>query len=87
MEFNEYETQCNEDCFKVCGQDVSLLSPHIAKITIHVPWAVNEPPTEERKTFVMNATNKVVNYLLAEGMIDGGGNGLGIMVETQSPQH
>ncbi len=87
MEFNEYETHCNEQpAIKVRGHDVVIISPALARITIHCLWPpphINQPPTDEQRVFVMTQTQNVVNYLLAEEFILGGGTGVGILVETK----
>ena len=81
---NVYEKNCNaEPSFKVTGQDVVLMSPTRAKITIHCPWGRKEPATHERQVFLLAKTNNVVNYMLAEGMLKNGGAGVGIQVEVE----
>lgn len=81
---NQYEQNCNQEPpFKVMGQDVVLMSPTRAKITIHCPWGRKDPVTPERQTFVMTKTENVVNYMLAEQLMVNGGSGVGIEVETE----
>lgn len=86
-ENNEYEMLCNEQpAILVRGHEVVLISTTMARIAIQCPWPlprIGQMPTDEQKTFVMNQTQSVVNYLLAEDFIKGGGAGVGIIVETK----
>ena len=81
------EPDYNEQpAIQVRGHQVIILSSTMARITIQCPWPlppINQMPTDEQKNFVMNQTQSVVNYLLAEDFIKGGGAGVGIIVETQ----
>lgn len=81
MNENDYEARTEN--FKVYGQNVGIMSPTSVRVTIHCPWGRNEPVTPERQAFVMNQTQSVVNYMLAEGIIVNGGTDVGIMVETE----
>jgi len=83
-EHNEYETRCNEETFLIRGQEVCLLSPTIARVTIQCPFPATNHPTEEQKTFVMRNTQSVVNYMLTEGIMSK--TGVGIMVLTNHPK-
>ena len=81
---NAYEQNCNQQpVFKVIGQDVIIMSPTRAKITVHCPWGRRDPVTPERQSFVMVKTRNVVNYMIAEGLLENGGAGVGVEVETE----
>jgi len=78
--FNEYETNCNEQSFKVRGHDVKILSPNVAKITVRCPWNRPDPSNSVHQSFVMNQCQFLVNYLVAEDMLK---QGAGIILEAK----
>jgi len=83
--YDEYPDPLHSDegnAFKINGQDVILMSLKIAKIFIHVPWPMTNAPTAEQKEEVMTHAQKVVKYLVYEGMLSSL-DGLSIMVYTQ----
>ena len=71
--------------FEIRGHTVSLLSPSIARITIKCPFGRTDWATFEERSFVMNNTQSVVNYMIKEGFFSPEG-GINIMVLTSHPQ-
>ncbi len=79
-----FAEQIPPDTFQVNGVEVQLVSPDFARVIITCPFPRTDTPTMEQKAFVMDRTQGVVNYLIAEQMMSEQG-GVGIMVLTRYP--
>jgi hypothetical protein len=78
-ELNPWEQTCHDQCLKVRGHDVAIVSPTNIKITVHCPWnapRIGERPTQHQQTWFMTQTQAVVNYLVNEQFIENESGGL-----------
>jgi len=88
---NPFEQVSPSEVAMIQGQKVEVFSPVSARITIKCPFPhprIGETPTLEQKVFVMSKTQNIINYMLAEGILDNknGKEQIGIEVLTDHNQ-
>ena len=79
ISFNPFASHPEAEHIKVYGEEVVLVSPMFIQLAIKVPWSLNSRVTFEQQKFVAAKAEKVVAWLIEQGMIPSASIGIAIM--------
>lgn len=74
--------------FKINGHSVMKLSGNYFELSINCPfpYVKADDMTEDHSGFIMGQSQAIVNYMIAEGIVESNIGDVGVMIKTIHPK-